>query len=127
VTGPSTTNQLASIVNSVLKNLIEGAGGGALETVLIAQYPWLGLPFVKQLFEFILEKATGLIYQNAAEAATKVIIDAQVNVEEGAANAAFQNLQLAVASGDPEAIAQASADLDSNYRKLINFDGSASP
>lgn len=127
MSGPSTTNQLASVVNQVLKSLIEGAGESAVETTLIAQYPWLGLPFVKQVFEFVLGKVSGLIYQNAAEAATKIIIDVQVNVETGAANAAFQNLQLAVASGDTIAIAKASNALDSAYAALIHFDGSAPP
>lgn len=124
---PTLENKAASIVNQILKELIEGAGESVVEATLIAQFPWLGLPFVKQIFEFILDKASGLIYQNAAMAATKIVIDIQVNQEESAVKASFDNLQMALASGDAHAIEIASADLSKSYAAIIHFDGSASP
>ena len=124
---PTTVNQAASAVNLALKQLIEGAGSQVVETTLIAQYPWLGLPVVKQIFEFALEKVSGLIYQQAANAATKVVIDFQVSGEKSNVYKTFQNLQTALLSKDEKAIAQASKDLDDAYARLIHSDGSASP
>ncbi len=124
---PTLDNKAAGIVNQILKELIEGAGETVVEALLIAQFPWLGLPFIKQIFEFILDKASALIYTNAAIAATKIIIDIQVNQEESAVAIAFQNLQMALASGDENAIKFASADLSKSYAAIIHFDGSASP
>lgn len=124
---PTTKNKTASIVNQVLKGLIEGAGADALKAALIADNPWLGLPIVKQLFGFIVDKLAEAIYKQAAFVATKIIIDVQINIEEGAVNAAFDNLTMAVASGDPVAIDKASANLSKTYGDLIHYDGSASP
>lgn len=124
---PSTVNKTASIVNQILSGLINGAGADALEAAVIVEVPWLGLPFVKQIFHFIVGKISAAIYRQAALAATAIIIDVQINQEEGSANSAFQNLLAADASGDPLAIAQASKDLSAKYGALIHFDGSASP
>lgn len=122
---PTTTNATASAVNDILKTIIEGAGQGAIEAAAIADFPWLGLPIIKQLFELVLSKITGLIYQDAANAATKIVIDVQVNVEKSQVLNAFQTLQMAIASGDKNAIQQASTDLDNCYGSLIHFGGSA--
>lgn len=126
-TEPATTNQVASIVNQILAGLIEGTGTTAVETAVIAANPWLGLPFIKQLFDFIVEHVAAAIYKEVALAATKIIIDVQIDVETGTVNNAFQTLQMAVASGDNTAIAKASSDLSDAYGKLIHYDGSASP
>lgn len=124
---PTTENKVASIVNQILAGLIEGTGEAAVEAALVAQNPWLALPFVKQIFEFVLNKVGAILYKEVALAATKIIIDAQINVEEGSVNTAFQDLQMAVAGGDTDAIAKASSDLSAAYAALIHYDGSASP
>lgn len=124
---PTTTNQTASVVNGILSNLINGAGITAAESAAIAEFPWLGLPIIKQIFELVLNKVASIIYDQAAYAATKVVIDVQVGLEESATGPAFQNLQMAIASGDQAAIAKASKDLDTAYSNLIHFDGWSSP
>lgn len=124
---PTTQNQLATIVNGILKDVIEGGGEAAAEAAAIAAYSWLGLPIIKQLFELVLSTIAGEIYKQAAFAATKVIIDVQVGIEESTVGSAFANLQMAVASGDGAAIAKASSDLNASYAALIHSDGSATP
>lgn len=122
---PATSNKAASVVNDILKTIIEGAGKPGIEAALIADFPWLGLPIVKQIFEFVLSKVADLVYKDAANLATKIIIDAQVNLEKSTVIGAFQNLQMAIASGDESAIKMASNDLDKAYGSLIHSDGSA--
>jgi hypothetical protein len=124
VSDPTTTNAVAAEVNKILAELIEGAGETAAEATAIAAYPWLGWPFVKQIFEGVLSYVSGLVYRQAALVATQIIVDAQINLEESTTYGAFQNLQLAVASGDKNAITQATADLDKAYGALIHYDGS---
>jgi len=124
---PTTTNQVASVINQILKALIEDTGEGVAETALIAQYPWLGLPFIKQIFEFILSKVSAFFYQAAANLATTIVVDVQTNLEASNANQAFQNLTMAVASGDQAAIQKASDDLSMAYGSLIHYDGAAPP
>lgn len=122
---PNTENQAASIVNGILADIISGAGESVIEAEALAAAPWLALPFVKQIFEFILDKIAALIYEQAADAATKLIIDLQINAEESSASVTFANLQMALASGDATAIKKASEDLDDAYGRLIHYDGSA--
>lgn len=124
---PTLENQTASTIDLILNNLIEGAGQDAIEASLITSYPWMGLPFIKQLMEFILSQVSAEIYQGIALSLTKIIIDIQVNLEESKATSSFQNLQMALASGDQNAIKIASADLSIAYGNIIHSDGSASP
>ncbi len=123
---PTTTNKLASTVNEILKGLIEGAGESAIETAAIASQPWLGLPIIKQLFSYAVGWIAKYFYQQAAITATKIIIDVQIKMETSQTYGAFQNLQMAIASGDQVAITKASEDLDKAYGSLIHYDGSAS-
>lgn len=124
---PTTENPVATVVNSILKELIENVGETAAEAAIIADVPWLGVPVVKQVFEYLLGFVGSYIYKQAAWGATKIIIDVQTKMEASAAYSAFQNLQMAIASGDPGAITKASQDLDKAYAALIHFDGSAPP
>lgn len=124
---PTTVNKTASIVNQILSGLIKGAGADAVKAALIVEQPWLGLPFIKQLFGYIVDKVAAVIYRQVALAATQIIIDVQINSEVGGVNAAFDNLRMAVASGDQAVIDKASNDLSNAYGNLIHYDGSASP
>ena len=112
------------MVNDALKAAMT-SGEVAAEAVLIADQPWLGLPIVKQLLEWLLDQMTGVLYGQAADAATKIIIDLQVGEETSAVNSAFSAAQAAIASGDANAITTAQANLSSAFGGLINSDGSA--
>lgn len=122
---PTTDNQVAGVINDILKNVIEGAGVPVIEATMIADMPWLALPVVRQIFEYLLSKVAGYFYIEAAHAATKIVIDVQVNMEESAVINTFQTLQMAIASGDQDAIKKASDDLDGVYASLGHSDGSA--
>ena len=124
---PATNNHAASVVNGILKKVIEGTSVDAIEALVIADVPWLGFPVIKQVFEFILNKVAALIYVRAANAATKIVVDIQVNGEESVVLSSFQNLQMAIASGDADAIKKASDNLDEAYGSLIHSDGIAVP
>lgn len=122
---PSTTNQAATVVNNILQNIIEGSGVSVVEAAILIDVPWLGLPIIKQVFEYFLNFVASYIYVDAANTATKIVIDIQVNAEESVVISNFQELQQAIASGDQNAISKASSDLDSAYGSIIHSDGSA--
>lgn len=124
---PTTTNKVAEAINKILKGLIEGAGEDAIIAAATAAQPWLGLPFVKQIFGLFVGYVAKFFYEQAAMAATKIVIDVQVEMEESKTFNAFQNLQMAIASGDPDAIKLASNNLDKAYGDLIHNDGWSSP
>ncbi len=123
---PTTDNKTADLLSQILKEL-ETGGVDAAEIALIAAYPWLGWPIIKQLLEFILTQAADLIYRQAAIATTKLVIDIQVKMEESSVITSFQNLQMAIAGGDPNVIKTASADLSAAYGAIIHSDGWSTP
>lgn len=123
---PTTSNTLAGIVNGAIKAGLDG-GTTTIEAVIIADVPWLGLPVVKQILEYFLGFVEKYFYTGAANAATKLVIDMQVDSEISATNAAFANVQAALASGDTSAIQKASTDLDAAFASIIHYDGSSSP
>lgn len=121
---PTTTNTLASLVNSAISQAMS-LGVDAVEAAIIVDFPILGYPGLKQLLEWVLGMIEGYFYHQAAASATKVIIDIQVGLETSAVNSAFKNAQAAIATGDTSGIEQASKDLDSSFANLIHYDGSA--
>lgn len=129
---PTTTNTAASVVNAALKAAIEGASEAEVEALILAEtagivvIPVIGVIWTA-IVNWVVQNAGEYFYTQAALAMTKIIIDFQINGEESAANVGFSNLQMAIASGDPDAIKRASDDLDVAYSALIHFDGSASP
>src|SRR4029078_6324529 len=124
---PTTENKVAAIVNEILKAAIEGAGVKTIRGTLVASNPLLESPLLKQIFDYSLNYLGKYFYQQAAFAATKLIIDIQVDREGSDVVSAFQNLQMAVAGNDAEAIKKASDGLTKAYASLIHYDGSASP
>lgn len=122
---PTTVNQTATVVNDVIKAIIEGAGVTEVEAIAVAEAPWLALPFVHWIFMLGLNWVAKYFYTSAANAATKIVIDVQVNIEKSKVLNSFQELQQAIASGDNDAIALASKDLSSAYGSLIHSDGAA--
>jgi hypothetical protein len=124
---PTTNNQLAGLVNSVLKDLIEGAGVAEVVAACVAAYPFLGWPVISWLFSQVVMFVADKIYAQAAMIATKIVIDIQVNLEESSVTNTFQSLQMAIASGDQSAITKASADLSASYASLIHADGWSPP
>ncbi len=126
MSAPTTTNTLAGMVNSAISEAMS-LGTDAVEAAIIADVPVLGYPGLKQILEWGLSLVEGYFYSQAANAATKLVIDLQVGSEISTVNLAFTNAQQAVASGDPQAIQKASSDLDTAFGNLVHSDGSASP
>lgn len=123
---PTTTNTLASLVNSAISQAMS-LGVDAVEAAIIVDFPILGYPGLKQLLEWVLGMIEGYFYHQAASGATKVIIDIQVGLETSAVNSAFKNAQAAIATGDVSQIAEASIVMDTAFGNLIHSDGAAIP
>lgn len=113
------------MVNSAISDALT-LGEGVVEAAIIADLPILGYPGFKQLLELILGWVEGYFLTQASDAATKIVIDIQVNAEESTVTQAFKGAQQAIQSGDANAITQASQNLDSAFGSIIHSDGSAS-
>lgn len=118
-------------MNQILAALLSGTQDAAVTLILADTAGIVAIPIVGQVWSGLVRYFVGSLssyfYAQAAAAATSIIVDMQVNEEESAATNAFQNLQMAIASGDKDVIKKASDDLDKAYASLIHYDGSASP
>jgi hypothetical protein len=122
----NTTNKTASVADSVIHSLVFDLAVKAVEADLLAAFPILNLPIIKQLQNLIVQYIAGKIYSALATMATFAIIDVQVNEEAKDAHTAIANLQLAITNGDQNEINKAKSDFTSSFQKLVHYDGSAS-
>ena len=95
--------------------------------MMIADYPFLGFPIIKQLWEGILALIGGYFSRALQTGATFIVIDHQVNTEESNLTKALAALIAAQKSGDPVAIQKAIKDYANAHSALIHSDGSAHP
>lgn len=117
-----TTNKPAQFVRTGLVDIVN-AEVTAAESSLIAAQPWLGLPVVKQLWEKAFQYFVGQLTQGLAIFAGKVVVDAEEYFNLKKAAKALQDLNAAKASGDQNAINQASSHVDETVAPLLHYVG----
>lgn len=123
---PQTDNKTADAVNTGIK-VLENAGVAAVESLIIADYPFLGFIGIKQIWEGLFEWIAGYFCKVAETGATFAVIDIQVDLEKSKLSTALKNLIAAEKSGDQNAIkAAVKAYADANS-SLLHDDGSATP
>lgn len=121
---PTTVNGVATGIDSVIK-----AGGGILvsvvETAIIADVPWLGLPVIKQIWEALFSWICGYFIRAAEDGATFAVIDIQTGSEVSGVSSALAALVAAEKTGDASAIKKAIQDYANAQSSLVHSDGSA--
>ena len=121
---PTTSNGLANDINTIVKDG-ESAGIAIVESMIIADQPWLGLPGVKQIWEALFGWIMSYVTSAAETGIDFAVIDVQVDGEETNISKALAAVQAAYKSGDKNALAQALADYRSAQSALANDDGSS--
>lgn len=123
---PLPTNPIAAEINRVVA-AGNSAGVQLVETLAIADQPWLGYPVIKQLFGYLLSWIDGYLSKAEQAGATFIVIDTQVSIEQSAMSEAVAGLLAAQKSGDENAIKAAIQVYASAQSALVRFDGSAPP
>ncbi len=119
---PQTVNSYASALNRVLSSLIETAGEGEVEALIFASAPtFFAIPVIG------VSKFGTFFYQVAAKTTTKIIVDVQADHENSVVKNQGGALQDAIENKDPEAIKNASQNLEDAWGDLIHSDGGAVP
>ena len=122
---PSVVNVVATDINSAIQVAIFNVAVNALKTAAVADFPWLALPVVSQLFSLLVNTVARYVYKYLSQVATFAVIDAQVASENNSYQQSVTQLQSALTTGDSDAISQAQAAFEANLASLIHFDGSA--
>lgn len=110
----------AKVSHSIFDIAIEAAIKAA-----IAYVPFLGVPIIKQLFTFCVEKFASLLYTQTELAVSFIVVDLKVNKQSDEYREAVSQLSLAIATQkSPEEIERAREEFKARLRTLINL-GSA--
>lgn len=120
---PLPANPVLGVVDGVISGLIYGVGVNAAIASLTAQFPFLGLPIIKQLVAYLFTLVAGKIFDAIEPGAIFSVIDNQTDAEKAAVNQAKQQLSAALHGGDDASINKAKQDFKSAFGRLIRFDG----
>ena len=126
-TTPTTTNEIAEIINQVISAFMSG-GEAAAEAYLTALDPaLLALPPIA----WLMDEGVGYLGQILSVAGQKfvdsIVIDIVSNQEKSSVITTATAFQFALGSGNQAAITQASQNLSTAYANLIHWDGNATP
>lgn len=123
-TPPTTDNKTANLADRIIKSL-SNAGVATVETMIIADVPFLGWPVIKPLWEIPFGWVASYFTKAAENGATFAVIDLQVDHEESNLSAALKALIEAEKSGDAEAIKKAIQAYANAQSALVHSDGSS--
>jgi len=121
-----TVNKLASGIDTAIADGTTVAEA-AVETAAETSQPWLLTFGIKQIFEAIVKYILGVLGKTGQLESTFIVTKAQGAIENSALSKAEQEVQTALASGDPNAIAKAEQDFQKAQSAAVNSDGSAHP
>ena len=134
MSGPTTTNPVATPINAVIDDAMKAAEQLAItaeETALDAAVPIFAAPVIKQITDEVLTLGTEYIGKNIDVALqqfdTFVVIDTETSGEKTGISQALGNLMTAEKSGDSTKIAAAIKAYQEAQSALQNDDGSATP
>lgn len=110
------------LIDKIIQGLIFTVGVNAAIAAATAALPFLGLPIISNIFRGIVNYVATQIYNVLEPVVIFTVIDDITNAENQAYVASIRELQLAIASGDQNAIDAATAKTRDALSKLIHFD-----
>jgi hypothetical protein len=117
----STTNTTVRIIESIIHVSFVDVGAKAATAAAISAVPFLGLPVIKQVFEFIVTKFCEFVSKHSQTAAADAIIQAQTDAQADRYKEALKELDEAQLSGDPNAKSDAKKKYAEKMRDLVRY------
>lgn len=105
----------------LIKGLINEVLLNAAEAEMIALFPFLGLPVIKNIFHYFASKYSEIIAEKLAIVAAFKIIDAESAADVKAYNQSVNQLQEAIKKGDPNEAELAKEEFKRRLAKLIHL------
>lgn len=118
---PPPENKPVETIDSLIHQIIMGVALDAAKAAAFAAAPWLKIPVLKQIFEFIANQTFSFISKYIEQAAAFAALDAQTAAQNAAYKAERDALIAAIKSGNPEEIENAKAKFKDALRRLIQF------
>lgn len=120
---PFPVNPTVKTVDDVVHAILYDVAVTAACAYIKAQVPFLGLPIISSLTNFVVTQVANIIYKYLDQFVSFSIIDFQTDKEAQDYLLAVNALQKAQESGDQGAIDQSIKGFRENLGRLIHFDG----
>lgn len=114
----------AIAIDSVIKAGTATAADIA-EAIAIADYPFLGMPIVKPVWEGVFGFISRYFTLALEKGANFQVMDRQASQEKMALKTALTNLMIAEKKGDPDALQTAISNFENAHAALVVDDGSS--
>lgn len=115
-------NEQAAAVNKVIERLVFDVAINAAKAAAVAQAPWLEMPVVSAVFNYLLNLFGGYIYEALSQNATAIVINVQSEQSREAYSKAVDRLQAAHEKGSADEIEKAKQDFKDTLGVLISWD-----
>jgi len=120
---PTTDNQAIDTIDGFVQAAITG-GEAVAGAYLKAAVPWLYLPVVSIITNWIVSYIASAVYTQTTNLVAMAVIDIQTKLETSAVGSAVTQLKAAQASGDANALANATNAYNQAAANLVMWDGS---
>lgn len=120
---PVPTNPTVDIVDKIIQGLIYDVGVQAVIAYATANFPFLALPIVKQLFEWGIGKLAGALSIKMQNKVAFTIIGFTTDLEKSQYEDQVAALMIATHGGNSGDIDKATAEFRVALGNLIHFDG----
>ena len=111
-------------IEGVIEEIIFGVVFDLVFAKMLTAVPWVGLPVVKQVVQFVLRKILQVIYNELEQEIALLVIDARVKAEVASYEAAIVALRDEMAQigmDNAEQLEKAKAEFRERLRALIQY------
>ncbi|MGZ6468425.1 MAG: hypothetical protein ACXWQJ_14090 [Bdellovibrionota bacterium] len=122
---PRDIDPVAAFLNTLISGLTTGVEVPLIEGAAESQVPFLALPIVKQLFEYIVEYAAGKLSIAEQQGVLVIVFNVEMDSKLHGVMRSALDLQNARKSGDQNAIDAAKQKAIDQWGNLIHFGGIA--
>lgn len=119
------TNNLAQFFVDLISGLGENVAAPILEATAEADVPFLALPIVKQIFEYVVSNLIDKIDILVEDGVIQIVFKAEAAEHEMALANALLALKNAHATGDPNNVNQALQNAVAAWQQALTFGGIA--
>lgn len=123
MTEPFPQDPVIRKVDSIVQFVLYDVAVTAACAYIKAQVPFLGLPIIGTITNFVVNQVAGILYKYLEQFLAFSIIDFRTKEEAQAYLTSVQALQKAQQSGDQNAIDESIKEFRANLQRLIQFGG----
>lgn len=115
-------SEATRITDKIVKVLVYDVAVELACKAAIAKLPFLGLPVVRQVFEFLVGQIGDIVYEQLSKFAILTVIRFEVEADRVKYERAVRDLDAAIQSGERNEIENKKIEFKARLRELVRLD-----